>query len=344
MLRRLIFALCLVFGSAHAENPPYRILGIGASCLDVLIQVDDEFLVRHVVAQKGGGSNVDANTFDRILNASSVAPKIAPGGSAANAIRGLAHLGEKCAFLSHRGEDSFGIRLSGHLQELGIVELLSVLPETARVLCLITPDGQRTFCGYDPQIDDLSIPLNYFKDVSLVHIEARRLNSSNYIEHVMQLAKKANCKISIDLSDFWTVSRHKETLQHLLANYVDIVFANEDEVEALTGLSPEEGCLKLQEICPISVVTLGPQGCLVGHKNNLIAVPTFPAKVLDTTGAGDLFACGFLYGYLHNYPLLTCARIGNLLGSSIVEVIGAELPQEKWVEIQSFLNDPSNLL
>jgi sugar/nucleoside kinase (ribokinase family) len=160
----------------------------------------------------------------------------------------------------------------------------------------------------------------------------------------MKLAKEANCKVSIDLSDSWTVSRHKETLQYLLSNYVDIVFANEDEVLALTGLSPEDGCLKLQEICPIAVVTLGPDGCLVGHKDKIITVATYPATVLDTTGAGDLFACGFLYGYLHNYPLLACARIGNRLGSSIVEVIGAELPKEKWGEIQSFLNDPANLL
>ena len=155
----------------------------------------------------------------------------------------------------------------------------------------------------------------------------------------MQLAKELGIRISIDLSSFGIVEQYKETLNQLISDYVEIVFCNEAEIVALTGLSPEAGCLELQKICPVAVVTLGAEGCLIGHRGTVTAVPPFPANVIDTTGAGDYFAAGFLYGYLRDNPLERCGRIGNRLGSAIVEVISAELPQENWKAIYKFLEE-----
>lgn len=322
------------------ERQSYHVLGVGAACMDLLIPVSEDFLT-HVPGKKGGAQPIEIEKLNKILSENQILPTITTGGSCANTIKGLACLSETCAFLTNVGPDSLGEQFTQYMKKLGIAPLFSIssLP-TPRVLCLITPDGQRTmrFCaGCSEEISDDFLHPIYFKGVKLVHLDAYTLRNGNLTARVMQLAKEAHTKISIDLSSFEVIHENQAALKELLPQYVDIVFANVDEIYALTGLSPKEGCRKLQGICPISVVLMGKEGCLVGHQGELIQSPAFPTHVVDSTGAGDLFASGFLYGYLQGYPLAKCAKLGNCLGSAIVAVQGAELPPEAWKTIRTSL-------
>lgn len=323
------------------EQSPYRVLGIGHACMDLLIPVNEEFLT-HVPGEKGGARPIGIEQLNHILSLSHVQPHLATGGSCANTIKGLASLGEKCGFISHVGHDALGEHFIQYMKKLGIVGLFSKsMKPTAQVLCLITPDGQRTmrFCaGCSEEMSADFLHPDYFNNVKLMHLDAYSMRNGNLVESVMKLAKETNVKISIDLSSFEVIRQFHEPLKKLLVQYVDIVFANEDETRAITGLNAFEGCHKLQEMCSIAVVLMGKKGCLVGHQGQVFQSSAFPAQVIDSTGAGDLFASGFLYGYLQGYPLSKCARMGNRLGAAIVEVQGAELPADRWKQIQTILH------
>lgn len=323
--------------------PSYRVLGIGASCIDLLLPVEEDFL-EHVSGHKGGCALIDQEELDLLIKLKGTPPKIATGGSCANTIKGLACLHESCGFLSRIGRDHLGEHFAHYMKTLGVIDLFShsSLP-TTQTLCLITPDGARTMrtsIGCTQEMNEHFLSPEYFKGIELVHLDAYTLYNGHLTEQAMKMAKEAGAQVSIDLSSFEVASRYRETLMDLLPKYVDVVFANEEELKAFLGLGPREGCLKLQEMCSIAVVLMGSQGCLVGHQGECFHSPAFPAHLVDSTGAGDLFASGFLYGYLHRYPLPLCARLGNRLGGAIVEVQGAELPKERWEMIHAVLKKP----
>lgn len=315
----------------------YQVLGIGAACIDLLIHVSDDFLKR-IPGNKGGAEPIQWDQLEDILQQSQQTPLMVAGGSCANVIKCLSMLGEPCEFLSSIGNDHFGSFFSNYLKEQNIQGIFAPSPfPTSCVLCLVTPDGQRTMKFFEGSILSLTTDFllaKYFKNIKHLHTEAYSLRSPGLVEKSMQFAKLKGALISMDLSSFEIVQEYRLTLKHLLNQYVDIVFANADEIRSITDLNPKEGCFELQSMCSVAVVTIGQDGCLVGHNNRIIHYPTFPASVIDSTGAGDFFAGGFLYGYLRKKPIEICAKWGNKLGSAIVEVMGAELPQEKWQILQ----------
>lgn len=325
----------------------YDILGIGEACIDLLLPVSDKFLEMHVSGEKGGAQPISSQDLESIIEKSGQLPLLMSGGSCANALKGLAHLGMRCALLSTVGEDTLGHHFIQHLHQLNIASLIQHRnSQTARVLCLITPDGQRTmrFCLENRQkmaIDRLQV-VNW-NHVKHLHLESYLFAHGTLIEKAIQLAKQAHVSISIDLSSFEIVRQQRDRILRLL-NDVTLVFANLDEIEALTGLPPHEGCLALPNKELIKVILLGKEGCLVSHQQHIFQSPAYPPKhVLDTTGAGDLFASGFLYGYLKGYTLKDCAALGNRLGSAAVEVEGAELPESSWRHLYktTLLNEAS---
>lgn len=325
------------------ESNSYRVIGIGNACVDLLSSIQEEFLA-NVSGERGGAQAIHSEELTRLLSIMPEEPHLATGGSSANAIKGLASLGEKCAYYTHVGNDQLGDYFIQVMKKLGIECFFSkslYLP-TTQVLCLITPDGQRTmrFCaGCSEEMSEKFLQKEFFKDAKLMHIDAYSMRNGNLVENALRMAEEAQVRVSIDLSSFEIVRQFHKPLMKLLRQYVDIVFANEDEVRALTGFRGVEGCLKLQEYCPIGVVLIGKEGCLVGHEGEVFHSPGFPANLLDSTGAGDLFASGFLYGYLRGFSLRKSAKIGNRLGSAIVEEEGAELPSEKWEIIRIFLRE-----
>lgn len=334
-----LVACLLSVGLVASES---RVMGVGYSAIDLLIQVEDEFLDQWAELRKNGSQLGTFERIDELLETSQATPTIVPGGSAANTIRALAKLGQPCAFLADRGLDSWGRLFEQNLCDLNVDFRGKEGPFTARVLCLISSDGQRTFLACDPlEIECLPEPKD-FEGIDWVHLEARKMMTGSFFSKTVELAQERAIPMSLDLSCFGTVLRFKDELAHLIANHVDVLFCNQDEVKALTGLDLEEGCLALQKMCSVAVVTLGDKGCLIGANDKLIAVPAESADVIDTTGAGDYFAAGFIYGYLRKQPLEQCARMGHLLASAVVEVIGTQLADAAWQEIHAALQDLSN--
>lgn len=338
-----LFILNLIFvllTGLQAFANDYKVLGIGAPCMDILIETDEEFIKS--IGSKGGSLQIDWHTVKVMLDHMNYRnTAIATGGSCANTIKGLAGFGHKCALYGRLGKDEMGHKFLDNFKQMGIVTLCSIskTSSTQICLCLISPDGERTMRCYPGASNDLSakdLTPELFQGVSLVHIEGYALyvHDPEFVPAVMQMAKQHGALVSFDLSSFELVKIFKPKILELLQNYVDIIFANADEVKALTGLGPIPGCRALKEMCSIAVVMIGKDGCLVGSGPTEIHCPASTATVVDTTGAGDLFASGFLHGILQNFPLEECARFGNLAGAAVIEVYGAEIPPEKWNQLK----------
>jgi len=320
----------------------YEVLGIGSPIIDHIIRVDEDY-VQSLEGGKGGMVLINHQTMNAILNKFHGEAAMTIGGSAANTIKGLTQLGKNCAFLGKIGLDPSGHDFSKAIDEFHITPLLTTsATPTAHALCLVTPDGERTmrtYLGAGAEMHPEDLTPSQFLGVKLVHLEGYNLVKGMLVEESMRMAKEAGALISIDLASYEMVKMYRERLLDLLEDYVDIVIANADEAWALTGLPPEESCHALQKICTTAVVLFGEGGCWVGQDNLVIHGPPFPINPIDTTGAGDLFTSGFLHGYLEGKPLKECARMGNLLGSAVVSVLGTEIPPVLWTKIKQHIKD-----
>lgn len=318
----------------------YEILGIGTPIIDQVILVSDEF-VSDILGQKGGSESVDYNTLIELIARTGKVPDLFIGGSTTNTIRGLTSLGRRCALFGKIGADEAGKKFRQEIERLGIIpHLLSGEQPTAQVACLISPDNERTmrsFLGAGIEMTPADLSPDLFRGVKLVHIEGYILAYGGLAKRAMELAKQAGAIISFDLSSYEITQAHKGVIIDLMSQYVDIVFANEEETKALTGLDPERGCDILKKICGVAVVKMGKQGSITGHKEIKIYQPSFDVHTLDTTGAGDLFASGFLHGYLSQKDLKECSRYGALVASEVVKIVGADIPTPTWHGIKKQL-------
>jgi len=322
------------------RNPPfkYEILGIGNPIVDYIMHVDEDY-VAQLEGYKGGMEIVDYATVKQIIERQTVVKKSA-GGSATNTIKGLAHLGKKCGLIGKIGDDLTGQEFTLALQKKGIEPLYqtSSLP-TARAACLITPDGERTFRTYPGPMSTFrpkELNPNLFENVQLVFLEGYNLLNPGVTEKAMALAKQAGAKIAFDISSVEMAFNYKPTIIQLLEQYVDILFANEEESIALTKTPPAEGCKLLKKLCE-TVVIHSPKGCWVGQHTLDLFIPIEPVVPLDSTGAGDLFTSGFLYGYLNNLTIDRSVTLGAFAGREAVQILGAELPAETWKKIQNLM-------
>jgi sugar/nucleoside kinase (ribokinase family) len=316
----------------------YEIIGIGAPIIDQILQVSEEYLAT-LPGRKGGMELIDSNSIDRIIKNSGSQPLMLPGGSGSNVIRGLANFGHSCALIGRIGNDEIGKKFIHGLKELAIQPLYTKTPTaTAQVLCLVTPDGQRTFracMGASQEMSDNDLDPTLFQDVKLVHIEGYALLNAKLAQRAMEYAKAAGAKVSFDLASFEIAESYRDTVVDLLWRYTDIAFANEDETSMLTGVNdPMRGCSLLKDLCKIAVVLLGKKGCWVGHQEKLLKCDAYPVDPVDTTGAGDLFASGFLHGYLSDLPLEVCAHYGALTAAAVVQVLGAEMAPQIWHQLR----------
>lgn len=276
------------------------------------------------------------DAFTALLGACGIPDAKIAGGSAANVIRGLAHLGWHCALKGKVGDDESSKIFFNSIKNLPITPLFikSVLP-TGRALCLVTPDGQRTMrtsLGASSEMTAEELHPIDFAGMRLVHIEGYSLHRQGFAERMIGLAKEAGAQISFDLASHETVTLYRERLFNLLKQ-VDIVIANADEAKALTGLEPKQSCAFLKEICPTALVLFGEGGCWVGQGSRLVHGPAIKGTVIDTTGAGDLFTSGFLHGYLKGKSLEECAYAGTLVANAVIQVLGPEISLAKWEQL-----------
>ena len=324
------------------KNNRQLIVGIGSALVDILIREKDEFL-KKTGATKGGMVLVDKETIDRALALSSDKASIVPGGSACNTVVGIGKLGGVARFVGKCGKGEVGNLIECDLKEQNVEpELSRSESPTGRVLSIITPDAQRsmfTFLGASAETRPEDISERLFDNAAVAHIEGYLLFNPELIRAAMTAAKSAGAKISLDLASFTVVEESKELLQQLVDSYVDVLIANEDEACAFTGHSDEQFAIEaLSEQADIAVLKVGRRGSYISHNGSTIAIkPMGDGSALDTTGAGDMWAAGFLHGLVKGYSLEKCGQLGSACGYEVCQVLGANIPDEGWERIKMLL-------
>ena len=317
-------------------NSPNEVLGVGTPILDHLIHIDPSYL-RSIPGEPYGMELVDYPEMIKIIENSGSVPKQIAGGSCCNAIKGLSALGHKCALTGKLGKGQTGEKVIEELQDQHVDPLVFYSDSpTAHVACLITPDGKRTcrtFMGAGSEMGPQDLDPSHFKNVKLVHIEGYSLLSPGLTHQAMEYAKSAGAMISFDMGSFEIIESYRNLLINLIEDYVSILFANEEEAFTLTDKNPENACRELRKMCNIAVVMTGEKGCVAGDLDHQSSYPAFPVKPIDTTGAGDLFASGFLHGVLTQQPLEICAKYGAITGGTVVQHVGAEIPSDSWQDV-----------
>ena len=322
---------------------PYKILGVGSPILDILVNVDESFL-RHVPGAKGGMELVDQKTIANILAQTTGSPLQAPGGSAANTIYALSKLGVATGLLGKLADDDNGkFYLKNYAAAGGDTSRIkkSATTPTGTCLCLVTPDSQRTMrtclgAAADMTLDDVTP--DDFRGYTHAHVEGYMLFNKPLTAKILDLATKAGLTISLDLSSFEVVRANKDTLGTLIEKHVDILFANEDEAKEYLGRhDPEAFINTFKDVCDIVAVKLGKDGAIVKTPSEKARISAMTVDAIDTTGAGDLWQAGFLYGLLKGKPLETCGHYAAILGAEIVTVMGAHLSEDAWRKIISRL-------
>ncbi len=312
-----------------------KILGMGNALMDVLIELENDELLHTFNLPKGSMQLIDHEKAQQIEKATSHLNKtLTTGGSASNTIHGIAHLGKQCGFIGKVGKDGKGKQFINDMRLNRITPLLIESDSmTGFATAFVSKDGERTFATFlgaaaEMTPDDLSPEL--FDGYAIFHIEGYLVQNHELIKKAVILAKQKGLKVSLDLASYNVVEANYDFLHDLVKNYVDIVFANEEEAKAFTQAEPEEALEKIATICEVAVVKIGPQGSWVKRGNEKHRIHSYPSQRKDTTGAGDMYASGFLYGLANNYPLEVCGKIGSYLSSQIVAYIGPKFPNLTW--------------
>lgn len=311
----------------------YDVVGIGSAIVDILSRTDDGFLADKGMV-KGTMALIDSDRAKLLYEAMGRSMEIS-GGSAANSMAGIASLGGKPAFIGKVGDDLLGRAFSHELKAAGVdfysgSQKTVTLP-TALSLILVTPDAQRTMNTYlgactELGPDDIDEDLIASSDV--LYIEGYQWDAPQAkaaIRKACVAAKSAGNKVALSLSDPFVVDRHRDDLLQLIYDHVDLIFGNEEEVFRLYKTTDFDTAVsRLRQSNTLACMTLGARGAIVVDTMATATVAASPVeKVIDTTGAGDLFAAGFLYGYTSGRDLVRCAKIGALAASEIIGHMGA---------------------
>jgi sugar/nucleoside kinase (ribokinase family) len=311
----------------------YDVLGIGNAIVDVLARTEDDFLVKQGM-NKGGMALIDEGRAQSIYDAMGSTVEIS-GGSAANTIVGISSLGSRGAFVGKVKDDELGRAFSHDIRAAGVAFTTPAAtsgPSTGRCYVLVTPDGERTmntFLGAAQDLHPSDIDEGMIASSAIVYLEGYLWDPKNAKDAFLKAAKIAHQserKVALSLSDAFCVDRWRdEFLQLMRSGTVDLIFANEAELQSLYQTSDFDSAVKaLREDIDIAVVTRSEKGCLVIGPDGNEAVPAFPVnKVIDTTGAGDLFAAGFLSGLARGAEDRTCGRLGALAAGEVIQHLGA---------------------
>ncbi len=326
----------------YMADKKYKIIGVGSPIVDSLARVSDAFL-EQVEGAKGGMELVDAATMGQLIAKVEGDVVEAAGGSAGNTIFTLSRLGIPATFLGKIGNDAGAEFYKSRFTELGgdASRFKDGDVPNGRCLSLVTPDSERTMrtdLGAAMTLTPDEVTEADFQDCQHAHIEGYLLFNRDLMQKVLDSAKRAGCTISIDLASFEVVNATRDILPDILRNYVDIVFANEEEASAFSETKGNDYAgmaAELGKLCDLAVVKVGKEGSFISRGGEVIAVdPIRVSDVVDTTGAGDLWAAGFLYGWLTGRDLAVCGRFGSLLGAEVVQVMGASIPDERWKAIE----------
>jgi len=311
-----------------------KILGIGNAIVDVFVKVDDNFLSNNNLI-KSSMKLIQIDEFENLKNKIKI-EKIEAGGSVANTMAGIAYLNGNSFFIGKISSDRFGKIYKQGLEKINVhfsyIEKNENLATGASII-FITPDSERTMCTYlgiSTKLSAEDINEHYIKDSKLIFLEGYlwdKGTTEEMFKKIINLAKKNNIKIAMSLSDIFCVNRHREDFLKLLQDDLDILFGNENEINALTNKkSLFEGIKELQKLNKLIIITRGEKGSLAILKNEMVNCDSVKVdKILDLTGAGDLFASGFLKEYLDKSNIKKCLQTGSELAAKIIQKIGARL-------------------
>jgi sugar/nucleoside kinase (ribokinase family) len=310
----------------------YKISAVGSPILDILARVDDDFLLTHHLV-KGQAKLVTSDESEFLY------PKIKverqqSGGSVANSAAGFASLGGRCAFMGVIADDLFGQQFTHDIEQVGVTlkpEILKDRGPTGTCIVLITPDGERTMAthlGVAVHLTPDAIDVSTIRDSDIVFVEGYLFFQDMGLETMQAaalMAHTAGNKIALTLSDPFCVQMKRDEMMNYITGHVDILLCNEDEIKLLFQNEDLNYCLdQLTDHVELAVVTCGDKGCIVVQPGRIDRVAGEKvAQVVDTTGAGDLFASGFLYGITHDLDVIAAATLGNQCAAQVIQHIGA---------------------
>jgi sugar/nucleoside kinase (ribokinase family) len=321
-----------------------KILGLGNALVDMLVQLKNDDLLAEIDFPRGSMQLVDWDQSSAIQEkVNELEKSLASGGSAANTIHGLARLGVETGFIGKVGQDEMAQVFENDLIDNNIKPLLEKTETRSGVaLAMISPDSERTFATYlgaaaELKPEDMRDEL--FEGYDIIHIEGYIVFNQPLLEAALKQAKKHGLKVSLDLASFNVVEANHDFLKDMIAKYVDIVFANEEEAKAYTGQEPQDALLTIAEECELAIVKIGSKGSLIKRGEEFVQAGVIEAKSIDTTGAGDLYASGFLAGLVQGEDLTVCAQMGAITAGNVIQVIGPKMDDARWESIYNTIEE-----
>lgn len=321
------------------QNKQKTILGIGSALTDILTQIDDDNILAQWNLQKGSMILVDATKSKQIGDdlAKRYHSQMAAGGSAANTISGLAKMNIEAGFLSKIGDDEVGRFFENEMVNTKVKPLmLKSTTLSGRAQAFVSTDGERTFAtclGASAELSANDIVPSLFEGWDIFYVEGYLVANPSMLDKAIATAKAKGMEIAIDMASFNVVEESRDYLTRIINDNIDIVFANEAEAKALTGLEPEEALHQIASMCKIAVVKVGAKGAYIQQGSEIVTIEPIKAQVIDTTGAGDMWAAGFLAGYAKGENLKKCGTMGAILAANVIEVMGAKMDETRWEKI-----------
>ena len=317
-----------------------RVIGIGNALTDMLVNLKSDSVLGRFQLKKGSMSLVDTALQTEISKSVAGLPySLSLGGSAGNTIRAMARLGASVGFIGKVGRDTTGDFFKQALENLGVEPFVfRGEKKSGKCVSLISPDGERTmvtYLGAALELKAHEIHNTLFDGFDCLYVEGYLVQDHELIRSTMQAAKQCGLKVAIDLASFNVVEENLDFLKGLVRDYVDILFANEDEARAFTGEEEPLNALNtISEMCELTVVKIGMKGALIKRREEVVHVGIMAAaKRVDTTGAGDFYAAGFMAGLCEGLSLRQCGTIGAITAGKVIEVVGTTFGEEAWEDI-----------
>ncbi len=316
-----------------------KILGLGNALVDVLVRIPSDDILSRFDLPKGSMQLVDEERQNEIYEAvKELQPQVVCGGSAANTICGLSKLGIETGFIGKIGPNDLGKQYRADLEANGVVPLLSMSQtHTGSCLSLISSDSERTMvtclgAAVEMTVDDIDPKV--FDGYTHLYVEGYMVQNRELIETVFDIAKKKGLMTMLDLASYNVVEANIDFLGHLTDKYVDLVFANEEEATAFTGVDDTDALNIIGENVNGVVLKQGQRGSLVKLGDTVERVGIIKANCIDTTGAGDLYASGFIYGMTSGQSARHSAEAGAIVSGNVIEVIGTKMNTRRWSAIR----------
>ncbi len=320
-----------------------KVLGMGNALVDVLVRIPNDDILSHFNLPRGSMQLVDSARSAEIYEAiRHLNPQIVSGGSASNTISGLSNLGIATGIVGKIGRNELGQLYKGDMEKTGIeTHLFSSDTLSGNCISLISSDSERTMAtclgaAIELTADDISDDL--FNGFSHLYAEGFLVQNYDLIETVFKKAHAHGLTCCLDLASYNVAEENKDFLVQIIEKYVDVVFANEEEATAFTGKEDLEALNEIGEIAQTAIVKLGRRGSLIKMNDTITRIGIVSCVPIDTTGAGDLYAAGFLYGMINGLSPEKCGEAGAVLAANVIEVIGTKMDTRRWTNIRKVIN------